>query len=36
MDIMRHLPEVEITSPPELKQALLQNLHQAMQQHLSP
>lgn len=36
MDIMRHLPEVEITSPPELKQALLQNLHQAMQQHSSP
>ena len=33
MDIQRHLPEVEIHSPPELKQALLQHLQQAMQQH---
>lgn len=33
MDIQRHLPEVEIHSPPELKQALLQHLQQAIQQH---
>ncbi len=35
MDIMRHLPEVEIASPPELKQTLLRNLQQAIQQHQS-
>ena len=33
MDIQRHLPEVEIHSPPELKQALLQHLRQAIQRH---
>lgn len=33
MDIQRHLPEVEIQSPPELKHALLQRLQSAIQQH---
>ena len=33
MDIQRHLPEVEIVSPPELKQALLKRLQQTMQQY---
>lgn len=33
MDIQRHLPEVEVVAPPELKQALLQHLQQAIQQH---
>lgn len=30
MDIQRHLPEVEVVSPPELKQALVHNLQQAL------
>ena len=33
MDIQRHLPEVEVVAPPALKQALLQHLQQAIQQH---
>lgn len=33
MDIMRQLPEVQVVSPPELKQKLEQILNQALQQH---
>lgn len=33
MDIQRHLPEVEVVAPPELKHALLQHLQQAIKTH---
>lgn len=33
MDIQRHLPEVEIQAPPDLKQALVQHLQQALAKH---
>lgn len=33
MDIMRHLPEVEVIYPLELKQTLIQHLEQSLKQH---
>lgn len=35
MDIMRHLPEVEILSPPELIQTMLKHLKKAIDKHKS-
>ena len=34
MDIMRHIPYVEIVSPPELKEAVISYLQQSLAQHI--